>query len=238
MERSMTTRWTLTWLLLRSHVWLYPSITVSKSHVNTSTYVDTVTKNSIKRSVTSNNPKMTFDPTSIEVTCVTLSKDYCPNSHKNAPKHVDSYLLFFKNLNQRSIIHRWPLTLLLLRLHVYLYWSNDDPLIIVCPCLMGIYQCMWMPWSILQIWPHTRHIHTYVQNKWSFVPFWVKFRRNTNNESRSYLPANLCIRHCRMILSCLQQPRTKRETILYLLIHIIERACKWHLVKCRQMGCM
>ena len=29
--------------LLRSHVWLYPRIIVSKSHENTSKYVDTVT---------------------------------------------------------------------------------------------------------------------------------------------------------------------------------------------------
>ena len=35
-------RWPLTPCLLRSHVWLYPRIIVSKSHDNTSMYVDTV----------------------------------------------------------------------------------------------------------------------------------------------------------------------------------------------------
>ena len=40
-KRSMTQRWPLTPLLLRSHVWLYPRI-VSKSHENMSKYVDTV----------------------------------------------------------------------------------------------------------------------------------------------------------------------------------------------------
>ena len=35
-------RWPLTPNLLRSHVWLYPRIIVSKSHENTSKYVDTV----------------------------------------------------------------------------------------------------------------------------------------------------------------------------------------------------
>ena len=42
-KRWMTPRWPLMPLLLRSHVWLYRMITVSKSHENISKYVDTVT---------------------------------------------------------------------------------------------------------------------------------------------------------------------------------------------------
>ena len=41
-QRSLTPRWPLTPCLLRSQVWLYPRIIVSKSHDNTSMYVDTV----------------------------------------------------------------------------------------------------------------------------------------------------------------------------------------------------
>ena len=41
-QRSLTPRWPLTPCLLRSHVWLYPRIIVSKSHDNASMYVDTV----------------------------------------------------------------------------------------------------------------------------------------------------------------------------------------------------
>ena len=41
-QRSLTPRWPLTPCLLRSHVWLYPRIIVSKSHDNTSMHVDTV----------------------------------------------------------------------------------------------------------------------------------------------------------------------------------------------------
>ena len=41
-QRSLTPRWPLTPCLLRSHVWLYPRIIVSKSHDNSSMYVDTV----------------------------------------------------------------------------------------------------------------------------------------------------------------------------------------------------
>ena len=42
-QRSLTPRWPLTPHLLRSHVWLYPRIIVSKCHENTLKYVDTVT---------------------------------------------------------------------------------------------------------------------------------------------------------------------------------------------------
>ena len=42
-QRSLTSRWPLTPHLLRFYVWLYPRIIVSKSHENTSKYVDTVT---------------------------------------------------------------------------------------------------------------------------------------------------------------------------------------------------
>ena len=42
-QRSFTPRWPLTPHLLRSYVWLYPRIIVSKSHENTSKYVDTMT---------------------------------------------------------------------------------------------------------------------------------------------------------------------------------------------------
>ena len=41
-QRSLTPRWPLTPCLFRSHVWLYPRIIVSKSHDDTSMYVDTV----------------------------------------------------------------------------------------------------------------------------------------------------------------------------------------------------
>ena len=41
-RKSLTPRWPLTPHLLRSHVWLYPRIIVSKSHGNTSMYADTV----------------------------------------------------------------------------------------------------------------------------------------------------------------------------------------------------
>ena len=121
---------------------------------------------------------MTFDLTSVEVTCVTVRKDHCiqvlwkyikvcgysdpfpffqkttwtkghwplgdlwpqvwwghmcnsaqgslcPKSHDKTSKYVDTVTLFFKNLNQRSLISRWPLTPRLLRSHVWLNPPKD-----------------------------------------------------------------------------------------------------------------
>ena len=65
---------------------------------------------------------MTFDPTSVEVLCVTLPKDHCVQVPWKYIK-VCGYSDFFakKNLNQRSLTPRWPLTPHLLRSHVWLY---------------------------------------------------------------------------------------------------------------------
>ena len=67
---------------------------------------------------------MTFDPTSVEVLCVTLPKDHCVQVPWKYIKVCGCSDLFFwkkKNLNQRSLTPRWPLTPHLLRSHVWLY---------------------------------------------------------------------------------------------------------------------
>ena len=148
---------------------------------------------------------MTFDPTSVEVACVTLPKDYCVQVPWKYIKVCGYSDLFCKNLKQRSLTPRWPLTPHLLRSHVWLYpriivskshentskyvdtvnlfaktwtkghWPLDDlwPHICwghrcdstqgsLCPSPMGIHQCMWIQWSILQKLPHTyTYIHTH-----------------------------------------------------------------------------
>ena len=58
------------------HMWLYLRVIVSKSHENTLKYVDTVTLFS-KTWIKGHWPLYDFDPTSVEVTCVTLPKDHC-----------------------------------------------------------------------------------------------------------------------------------------------------------------
>ena len=62
--------------VLMTHVRLYPRIIVSNSCGNTSKYVYTVIIFPKKNQKIS-DPKMTFDSTSVEFTCVTLPKDHC-----------------------------------------------------------------------------------------------------------------------------------------------------------------
>ena len=153
------------------------------------------------------DPKMTFDPKSVEVTCVTLPKDHCVQVPQKYIKLCGYSDPFCKNLNQRSLTPWWPLNPRLLRSHVWLYlsiivskshkntskyvdtvtffsktwtkghWPLDDlwPRVCwghmcdstqgsFCPSPMGIHQCMWIQWSILQnyhIYVHTTYIaHT------------------------------------------------------------------------------
>ena len=115
-QRSLTPRWPLTPHLLTSHVWLYPKIIVSKSHENTSKYVDTVN-------------------------------------------------LFAKTWTKGH----WPLD----DLWPHICWGHmcDSTQGSLCLSPMGIRQCMWIQWSILQIttYIHVHILHTtyYVQNQWS-----------------------------------------------------------------------
>ena len=103
---SLTPRWPLTPHLLRSHVWLYPRIIVSKSHENTSKYVDTVT-----------------------LSAKTWTKGHWP---------LDDL---------------WP----------HIYWGRmcDSTQGSLCPSPMGIHQCMWIQWSILQITTYIHILRTY-----------------------------------------------------------------------------
>ena len=78
------------------------------------------------------------------------------NSHKNTSKHVDTVTLFSKTLTKGQ----WPLD----DLWPHFYWGHmcDSTQGSLCPSPMGIHQCMWIQWSILQNWPHTYtplHIH-------------------------------------------------------------------------------
>ena len=168
---------------------------------------------------------MTFDPTSVEVTCVTLPKDHCvqvPWEYINVCGYSDEYSRpFFAKTwtkghwplddlwphicwghmcdsTQGSLcpspmgIHQcmwvdtvmntvdlfaktwtkghWPLD----DLWPHICWGHmcDSTQGSLCPSPMGIHQCMWIQWWILQnyhIHTHTYYVHTtyYVQNQWS-----------------------------------------------------------------------
>ena len=116
----MTLRWPLTPLLLRSHVWLYPRIILSKSHENMSKYVDTVTiffKNLNQRSLT---PRWPLTPSLLKshVWLYPRIMSQVPWKYIKICGYSDPFL---KNLNQRSLTPRWPLTPYLLRSHVWFY---------------------------------------------------------------------------------------------------------------------
>ena len=118
-KRSLTPRWPLTPHLLRSHVWLYPRIIVSKSHENTSKYVDTVTlftKTWTKGQLTPRWPLTShllrshvwFHPR------IVVSK-----SHGNTSKYVDTMINFanyhihttYYNVRTTYILHtEWVIT--------------------------------------------------------------------------------------------------------------------------------
>ena len=131
------------------------------------------------------DPLMTFDPKSVEVTCVTLPKDHCVQVPWKYIKVCGYSDLFSKTWTKGhwTLDDFWP----------YVCWgymcdstqgsSRPSPMKIhrsmwiqwpffsetwtkghwtqslLCPSPMGIHQCMWIQWSILQLKYH--HIYTY-----------------------------------------------------------------------------
>ena len=122
---------------------------------------------------------MTFDPISVEVTCVTLPKDHCVQVHENTSKYVDTVTIFAKkNMNQRSLIPRWPLTPHLLRSHVWLY-----PRIIVSKAHgnTSMYVDTVITFANYHIHTHTYYVRTTYRISDHIVSFWTTFRRDKND---------------------------------------------------------
>ena len=101
---------------------------------------------------------MTFDPTSIEVAFIWLyPRIIISKSHENTSKHVDTVTLFAKPWTKGH----WPLD----DLWPHICWVHmcDSTQESLCPSPMGIHQCMWIQWSILQITTcilRTYYVHT------------------------------------------------------------------------------
>ena len=112
--------------------------------------------------------------------CDSIQGSLCPSSMKI---HQSMWIQwpFFKNLNQKSLIPRWPLTLHLLRSHVWLYpWEYIDV------CGYNDQFCK-IPHTI-----DTTYIY-YVQNAWSFSLF-----LNTV-QARQEAP-NLCLKKVKQVV--------------------------------------
>ena len=152
MKRSMTQRWPLTPFLLRSHVWLYPRIIVSKSnypsipwkYIQVCGYSDYFSKYLTKRSVTQMTPTWPLTPLLLRSHVQLYPQIIVSNCHKNTSKHVDTVTLFSKTLTKGQ----WPLD----DLWPHFCWGHmcGSTQGSSCPSPMGIHQCMWIQWSILQ----------------------------------------------------------------------------------------
>ena len=92
----MTPRWPFIPLLLRSHVWLYQMSIVSKSHENTSKYVDTVTlffKHLKQRSLT---PRWHLTLHLLRSQVWLYPRIIVSKSHGNTSMYVDTVINFVK----------------------------------------------------------------------------------------------------------------------------------------------
>ena len=119
---------------------------------------------------------MTFDPTSVEVTCVTLPKDHYVEVPWKYIKVCGYSDLSCKNLKRRSLTPRWPLTPHLLRSHVWLY-----PRIIVSKShentskyvdTVNLFAKTWIKshWPLDDLWPHICWGHTCGSTQGSLCP--------------------------------------------------------------------
>ena len=123
---------------------------VSKSHENTSKYVDTVTffakKNLNQRSLT---PRWPLTPHLLRSHVWLYPRIIVSKSHENTSKYVETVNLFAKTWTKGH----WPLD----DLWPHICWGHmcDSTQGSWCPNPMGIHQCMWIQWLILQKLPHT-----------------------------------------------------------------------------------
>ena len=207
-QRSVTPRWPLTPHLLRSYVWLYPRIIVSKSYENTSKCVDTVTffakKNLNQRSLT---PRWPLTPHLLRSHVWLYPRIIVSKSHENTLKYVDTVNLFAKTWTKGH----WPLD----DLWPHICWGHrcDSTQGSLCPSPMGIHQCMWIQWSILQKLPQTYTIHTYtyyVQNQWSHSLF-----LNYVQARQKLICTFICIKHINGIITPYTTFATTRSIFSY-----------------------
>ena len=182
-QRSLTPRRPLTPHLLRSYVWLYPRIIVSKSHENTSKYEDKVTffaKTWSKGHWPLGDlwPHICWGHM-----CDSTQGSLCPSPMKI---HQSMWIQwpFCKNLKQRSLTPRWPLTPHLLRSHVWLY-----PRIIVPKShentskyvdTVTFFAKTWSKghWPLGDLWPHICWGHMCDSTQGSLCPSPMKIHQS------------------------------------------------------------
>ena len=131
---------------------------------------------------------MTFDPTSVEVSCVTLPKDHCvqvPWKYIKVRRYSD---LFCKKKKTWTKGH-WPLD----DLWPHICWSHmcDSTQGSLCPSPMKIHQSTWIQWPFLQkktwtkghwplddLWPHICWSHMCDSTQGSLCPSPMKIHQS------------------------------------------------------------
>ena len=122
--------------------------------------------------------KAVLEPRVSPAFAITFFCIHCNIRFENTSKYVDTLTLFSKNLNQRSLTPRWPLTPCLLRSHVWLY-----PRIIVSKSHdnTSMYVDTVINFAKYHIHTHTYiHIHTTYRMSDHIVSYWTQFRRDKN----------------------------------------------------------
>ena len=141
-RRSLTPRWPLTPHLLRSHVWLYPRIIVSKSHENTLKYVDTVTL--FAKTWTKGQWPLDDLWAHILSFMWLYPRIIVSKSHENTSKYVDTVTFFAKKTWTKGhwfLDDLWP----------HICWGHmcDSTQGSLCPSPMRIHRRMWIQWTFL-----------------------------------------------------------------------------------------
>ena len=142
-RKSLTPRWPLNPHLLRSHVWLYPRIIVSKSHENTSKYVDTVTL----LAKTWTKGQWPLDDLWPHI-CWGLMCDSTQGSLCPSPMKIhQSMWIQWPFCNKTWTKGHWPLD----DLWPQICWGHmcDSTQASLCPSPMKIHQSMWIQWTFL-----------------------------------------------------------------------------------------
>ena len=123
--------------------------------------------------------KAVLEPRVSPAFAITYSCNHCNIRFENTSKYLDTLTLFSKNLKQRSLTPRWPLTPCLLRSHVWLY-----PRIIVSKSHdnTSMYVDTVINFAKYHIHTHTTYIlHTTYRMSDHIVSYWTQFRRDKNS---------------------------------------------------------
>ena len=119
-------------------------------------------------------------------------------SHENTSKYMDTVTLLAKNMNQRSLTPRWPLTPHLLRSHVWLYSR-----IIVSKSHGNTSMYVDTVINFANYHIHTTYIlHTTYRMSDHIVSFWTQFRRDKNVSCCFILFYHMDTRICTNVLTC------------------------------------